>query len=383
MVAKQKFPEVSVVMPCLNEEEGIGNSIKKAKEAIKKHKLSAEIVVADNGSTDNSVKIAKKLGARVVFQKEKGYGSAYLKGLAAAKGEYIIIGDSDDTYDFREINKFISPLKKGYDLVIGSRFRGKILPGAMSWSHRYLGNPILSAMIRLMFGINISDSQCGMRAFTKEVFKKLELKTTGMEFASEMLVKALEKKMKIFEVPIRYYPRKGKSKLSGVKDAWRHIRFLLMYSPNHLFLIPGFIILVFGFFGLVRLFFGPFYFLGHGFDVHSMILSSLLLILGLQIVINGLHAKIFAYTQGYQKKSKTLRLLFKYFNLERGIALGGLLIFLGILINLLVFVFWAKKGFGELQAVRPMILANTILIVGFQTFFSSFLFSIMGVNAKK
>lgn len=377
-----KTPEISIVMPCLNEERGIGISIKKAKEAIKKNKLSAEIIVSDNGSTDNSVKIAKKLGARVVFQKRKGYGAAYLKGLSAAKGRYIVMGDSDDTYDFRDIPKFIKPLREGYDVVMGSRFKGKILKGAMTWSHRYIGNPILSGMLRLMFGTSVSDSHCGMRSFTREAYKKMNLKTTGMEFASEMVVKALYKKLKIAEVPITYHPRKGDSKLVGLKDAWRHLRFMLMYSPNYLFLLPGSILFILGFVTMIALLKGPIYIFNHGFDIHVLILASLFSILGFQIIISGFYAKIFAFTQKLNSHSRLLKILFKHFNLERGITLGIILVLIGIVINLSIFIFWANMGFGQLEALRPEIFASTIIIIGFQLIFSSFLFSIMGLMSR-
>src|SRR3989344_3265046 len=294
---KKKLPEISIVMPCLNEEAGIRASIKKAKLAINKHKLSAEIIVSDNGSTDNSVKIAKKLDAKVVFQKKKGYGNAYIRGFSAAKGKYFVMGDSDDTYDFREIHKFIKPLRNGFDVVMGSRFEGKILDGAMTWSHRYIGNPILSGMLRIMFGTSVTDSHCGMRSFTKEAYKKMELKTPGMEFASEMVVKALYHKLKIIEVPITYHPRKGESKLLGMKDAWRHLRFMFMYSPNYLFLFPGAFLFGTGFLSMLALLTGPYFLFNHGFDLHALVLASLLTILGFQIVISGFYAKIFAFTQ--------------------------------------------------------------------------------------
>lgn len=377
-----KTPEISIVMPCLNEERGIGVSVKKAKEAIKKNKLSAEIIVSDNGSTDNSVIIAKKLGARIVFQKRKGYGAAYLKGLSETKGKYIVMGDSDATYDFKDIPKFVKPLQNGFDVVMGSRFKGKILKGAMSWSHRYIGNPILSGMLRIMFGTSVSDSHCGMRSFTRKAYKKMDLKTTGMEFASEMVVKALYHKLKIAEVPITYHPRKGDSKLVGLKDAWRHLRFMLMYSPNYLFLLPGSILFITGFVSMLILLRGPIFLFNHGFDLHVLTLASLFTILGFQIIISGFYAKIFAFTQKLNTHSRLLELLFKYFNLEKGLLIGVLLVLIGIVINIAIFTFWANMGYGELEALRPEIFASTIIIIGFQMIFSSFLFSIMGLMSR-
>ncbi len=225
--------EVSVVMPCLNEEETLGICIKKAQSTLKHLGFVGEVVVADNGSTDNSVLIAEQHGARVVHQPERGYGAAYLVGLAAAQGKYIIMGDSDDTYDFTDLERFISPLREGYDLVIGNRFKGEILRGAMPFARRYIGNPILSGMLRLLFRTDISDSHCGMRSFTAAAYKQMDLKTTGMEFASEMVIKSVEAKLKVHEIPITYHPRGGESKLNAIRDAARHIRFMLKYKATH------------------------------------------------------------------------------------------------------------------------------------------------------
>lgn len=228
-----KSIEVSVVMPCLNEEETLGICIEKAQNTMQSLNIQGEVVVADNGSTDASVEIAERLGALVVHQSTRGYGAAYLAGFAAAQGQYIVMGDSDDTYDFTDLKRFITPIQNGYDLVIGNRFKGKILPGAMPWARRYIGNPVLSGMLRLLFGTYISDSHCGMRAFTADAYKRMSLKTTGMEFASEMVIKAVETKLKILEIPITYYPRGGESKLNAIQDAWRHIRFMLKYKISH------------------------------------------------------------------------------------------------------------------------------------------------------
>ena len=224
---KNKNIEVSVVMPCLNEEETLGICIQKAQRTLDALGIVGEVVIADNGSTDASAEIAERLGASVVHQPTRGYGAAYLAGLAAAQGQYIIMGDSDDTYDFTDLERFITPLQNGYDLVIGNRFKGEILPVAMPWARRYIGNPILSGMLRVLFGKYISDSHCGMRSFTAEAYKRMNLKTTGMEFASEMVIKAVETDLKILEIPITYHPRDGESKLNAIRDALRHIRFML------------------------------------------------------------------------------------------------------------------------------------------------------------
>ena len=379
----KKIPEISVVMPCYNEQEGISASIKKAQQSIKKHNLNAEIIISDNGSTDNSVKIAKSLGAKVVSESRKGYGSAYLKGFSSATGKYIIMGDSDDTYDFRKLHHFVKPLRQGYDLVIGSRFKGEILPGAMTWSHQYIGNPILSGLLKIMYHTKISDSHCGMRAFNKTALKKMDLQTTGMEFASEMVVKALQNNLKIFEIPIHYYPRKGETKLVGLRDAWRHLRFLLMYSPNHLFLIPGIFLFLLGSIFLVRLSYGVWYINGHGYDLHSMILASLLTVIGFQIIVTGFYAKVFVISKGFQKNSRLLKTLCKFFNLEKGVFTSLIFIIIGVVLNIDIFLNWAKTGFGQLSALRQAIFASTLLSLGVQGFFASFFFSIMGIPSKK
>ena len=227
---KNKDIKVSVVMPCLNEEETLGTCIEKAQNTLKALDIQGEVVVADNGSTDSSVEIAERLGARVVHQTQRGYGAAYLAGLAAAQGHYIIMGDSDDTYDFTDLERFLTPLSEGYDLVMGNRFKGEILPGAMPWAHRYIGNPILSGILRILFRTPISDSHCGMRSLTADAYKRMKLQTPGMEFASEMVIKAEQVGLKIHEIPITYHPRGGVSKLNSVRDAIRHLRFMLKYK---------------------------------------------------------------------------------------------------------------------------------------------------------
>ena len=229
---KKQNVEVSIVMPCLNEQETLGACIEKAQRTLKSLTIQGEVVIADNGSTDNSVAIAKSLGVRVVHQPLRGYGAAYLAGIPAAHGKYIIIGDADDTYDFTDLERFITPLRNGYDMVIGNRFKGEMLPGAMSWERRYIGNPILSGILRWLFGTSISDSHCGMRSFTAEAYTRMALQTTGMEFASEMVIKAVQANLKTLEIPINYYPRAGESKLNPITDAARHVRFMLKYKVS-------------------------------------------------------------------------------------------------------------------------------------------------------
>ena len=374
--------EVSVVLPCLNEQETILICINKIKEVFAKGKINGEIIVADNGSTDRSPEIAQAAGAKVVQEPLKGYGAAYLCGLREVSGRYIIIGDSDNTYDFYEIPKFLKHLRGGYDFVIGSRFKGKIRKGAMSWSHRYIGNPILSGVCRIFFNTWLSDIHCGMRAFTFQAYRKMHLITSGMEFATEMVVAALRSNLKIFEVPVNYYPRKGESKLKPLADAWRHTRFMLLYCPLWLYFIPGMI----GFsLGLIILLFssrGPFYFLGRYWDLHVMVLAAVLSILSYQILHLGVFAHTYAIQQGYIKYDRITLFSQRHFNLEKGISLGSVLFLTGLVINIFIFIEWFSKNFGALYRIRESILAMTLLVIGLQTIFSSFFISLLFIEKK-
>ncbi len=376
--------EISVVMPCLNEEHTIGVCIKKAMGALEQMGVPGEVVVADNGSADHSVEIAQSLGARVVHQPKKGYGNACLKGISEARGRYVVIGDSDNTYDFSELKLFIAPLQNGYDMVVGNRFKGKILPGAMSWSHRYLGNPILSGILNLFFHTGVGDAHCGMRAFTRKALERMHLQTTGMEFASEMVLKASRAKLKITEVPIPYYPRPegDTSKLLSFRDGWRHLRFMLLYSPDWLFMIPGFTLLGLGFLMLFALVGGPVHLAGLFFDIHYMVLGSLLALLGFQVVSLGIYAKVYVVSQGFEEKRGLLKLLLHYFNLERGILLGGIIFAAGLTINLYILVLWLTVGFQGQLHLRGAILAMTLMVIGVQIIFSSFFLSILGIEKK-
>jgi len=375
--------EVSVVMPCLNEEKTIGECIKKAFKSFKDHNIKGEVVVSDNGSMDNSVRIAESLGAHVVHQPLKGYGNAYYKGISEAKGKFIIIGDSDNTYDFSEIHKFIEPLRNGYDLVMGTRLKGKILPGAMPWLHRYIGNPFLSSFLNILYKTGVSDSHCGMRAFTKEAYKKMHLKSTGMEYASEMVINASKAKLKITEVPITYYPRDGESKLRSFQDGWRHLRFMLIYSPTHLFLVPGFLIMFLGLFLLIILLPGPIKFLGHRFDVHFSVLGGILTLLGYQIINLGIYAKAISYTKNILIDDRFIVNFYKKFSLEKGLYFGIIIFLIGFLINLFILIDWIRADFGELHKVREALLGFILIMIGVQTIFSSFLLSMLKIDREK
>jgi len=375
---------LSVLMPCLNEEEAVGESIIKVREAIQKLKVNAEILVIDNGSTDNSVETAKNLGARVVFEPQKGYGNAYRKGFKEARGKYIVMADADASYDVGKIAEFLQPMmNKEADFVMGSRFKGKIYPGAMPWANRYIGNPILTGILKYLFGVKISDAHCGMRAITKEAYQRLHIITTGMEFASEMIVSALSHKLKLLEIPVDYYPRKGKSKLVPFKDAWRHIRFMLLFSPTYLFLAPGLLLFLSGMIILtVMMLFGTLEIAGRVWDIHFMFVSSLLAILGLQIVNLGFYARTYSLNHGFTQEDKTMSRFWKYFNLERGLFLGAVMFLVGCGFNLFILWKWVSVDFGPLYEIRRAIFALTVTVIGAQTIFSSFFLSIMGINIE-
>lgn len=378
----ENTPEVSVILPCLNEEKSIGACIKKIQEVFRKEGILGEIIVADNTSADSSRQIAESLGAKVVIEPHRGYGAAYLRGLREARGKYIVIGDSDTTYDFYDIPLFLTPLRQGYDFVIGSRFKGTIKKGAMPWTHRYLGNPILSGVCRLFFHTALSDIHCGMRAFTYEAYRKMQLMTLGMEFATEMVVNAMQNNLEIFEVPINYHPRVGKSKLSPLYDAWRHLRFMLLYCPVWLYFFPGSVGFIFGIIVLFLLLKGPFLFLGRYWDIHLMFFASVLCIFSYQILNLGVYAHTYAIRQGFLKYDRLTSFFKRHFNLERGILLGGIFLIAGGGINVLIFLEWFNKHFGALYRLRESILAVTFLVIGLQTIFSSFFLSLLFLEKK-
>lgn len=372
-----KTVDVSCILPCFNEEETIGACIKKIKDVFAKENISGEVVVVDNNSTDRSSEIAEREGAVVVSETHKGYGAAYLRGLKEAKGKYMVMGDADNTYNFYDIPKFLKPLKDGYDLVMGSRFKGKIRKGAMSWSHRYIGNPVLSGICRLFFRTRLSDIHCGMRALTSEAYKKMHLRTLGMEFATEMVVSAVTNNLKVFEVPIDYHPRLGESKLKPLYDAWRHTRFMLLYCPMWLYLIPG----ILGFGGgmvlLLLLSRSPIHFLGRSWDIHVMAFASVTTLLSYQLMNMGIFAHTFALKQGFLKYDKVTVFFQRRFSLEKGLVLGGAIFLTGFIILIFILIDWFSKNFGALYRIREAILAMTLLVIGLQTIFSSFFISLL------
>jgi len=379
----EKAVDVSVVMPCLNEAASIARCIEKAKKALAKRGFKGEVVVADNGSDDDSAEIARRHGARVVTEPRRGYGSAYQCGIEAAWGKYIVIGDADDTYDFTTIEQFVQPLAEGYDFVIGNRFQGGMADGAMPKLHQYVGNPILSAVLRGMFKTSIGDAHCGMRSFTREAYDKMELQTTGMEFASEMVIHAARAGLKILEIPISYSHRVGESKLRTFRDGWRHLRFMFLYSPDHLFIIPGIVLFVIGFAIMAALLPGPVMIHGRSFDIHFMLAGGFLTIVSVQILCLGVLAKAYSFTEHFQKDDKLITWLLRHFTLEKALLLGLAGVVTGLVFAGGVVWKWVASGFGELEAVRPLFFGMVVLVNSLQFVFNSFLFSMMAIQKRR
>jgi glycosyltransferase involved in cell wall biosynthesis len=373
-------PLVSVVIPCLNEAINIEACVTSARTAMTDSGLSGEVIVVDNGSEDDSAALAAAAGARVVSERRRGYGSAYLAGFAAARGTYIVMGDADQTYDFAEIPKFVEHLQNGSELVMGDRMKN-IQPGAMPWHHRYIGNPILTGILNTFFHTGVSDAHCGMRALRRDVLPRLDLRTTGMEFASEMVIRAAKENLKISEFAIEYHPRGGESKLSSLRDGWRHLRFLLVHSPTHLFLLPGLIITMLGSV-IIGLVIARIELFGRAFDLHTEVAGSLLVIIGVQILALGLCAHAYgAYFMG-ERDPWFDRMRARY-RLEHGLALGGGLAFAGFAIAATIVGIWIGDGLGALSEERMAVFAATLLICGVQIFFSSFLLSILGLRRDR
>ncbi len=368
---------ISVVIPCLNEAESIELCVATALSAMQRAGVTGEVVVADNASEDASAELAELAGARVVHEPLRGYGSAYLAGFAAARGEYIVMADADLTYDFNEIPRFLSELRDGGDMIIGDRMRN-IRPGAMPWHHRYIGNPLLSRFLNLLFHTGVSDAHCGMRAFRRDVLERLELRTTGMEFASEMVVRAAKAGLEIRQLPIEYHPRGGESKLSSFRDGWRHLRYLVLHSPNHLFILPGAAMSAAG--GLICVtVLANIDVLGRRWEVHALIGGALLLIVGTQIVSLGLCARAYAtYFMG--ERDPWFERAGERYRLEHGLMLGGAIALLGLALLGAIVLVWVKRGLGDLSEERAAIAAATLTVLGVQVIFSSFLLSILGLR---
>jgi glycosyltransferase involved in cell wall biosynthesis len=381
--------ELSVVMPCLNEAETLEKCIRKAQLALEDANIVGEVVIADNGSSDGSVEIAKRLGARVVQVQAKGYGNALMGGIAAAAGKYIVMGDADDSYDFGHAPRFVEQLRKGSDLVMGNRFRGGIQKGAMPPLHQYFGNPALTRLGRCFFrNHSVGDFYCGLRGFRKEAYERMGLRTTGMEFATEMVVKATLLKMRVAEVPTTLSPD-GRSRpphLRTWSDGWRTLRFFLLYSPRWLFLYPGMALMLLGLILGAWLLPGPRLVAGVAFDVHTLLYAAVFVLLGFQAIAFAVFTKMFAVSEGLHPPDPALDEAFKYVTLEVGLLVGGLLIMTGLAVSIFAVGFWESHHFGQLDyahTMRLIIPASLCLTLGAQTIFASFFVSVLGLRLKK
>jgi glycosyltransferase involved in cell wall biosynthesis len=357
----------------------IERCVREARAALDASGLLGEVIVVDNDSDDRSSELAAAAGARVVFERQRGYGSAYLAGFAAARGSYIVMADADLTYDFGEIPSFIHELEDGAELVMGNRM-GNIKPGAMPWLHRYIGNPLLTGLLNLFFRTGVRDAHCGMRALRRDVLDRLDLRTTGMEFASEMVIRAAKQHLAIREVEIEYHPRGGESKLSSFRDGWRHLRFLLVHSPTYLFIAPGTLLAAAGVLVSITVL-AQINLLGRSWNIHALIGGALLTIIGTQVLALGLCAHAYGtYFMG--EKDAWFDAMRARFRLEHGLALGGAITIAGFVTALVIVIQWIDHGFHALGLEQLAIVAFELLIVGLQIFFSSFLLSILGLRRR-
>ncbi|MFC1462610.1 glycosyltransferase family 2 protein [Verrucomicrobiota bacterium] len=382
---RQNGPDVTVVIPCLNEEETILGCIEAAKKGITDAGITGEIIVSDNGSTDGSAKISEDAGARVVHCEEKGYGRALLAGFAEARGEWIVMGDADQSYDFTEIPRFHTGIREGHDLVMGTRLRGTIEKGAMPWLHQYIGNPFLTRMIRLLFGAGVSDVYCGLRAFRRDLLEKIDLRSGGMELATEMVIKATRARLKITEIPIVLH-KDARSKpphLHTFRDGWRTLRYMLMMAPNWLFIAPGLVTCAVGSFLVFVLLPGPRKIGGVNFDVHTMLLGMSFVLLGVYVVIIGLFVKVFTHNERLAVPESLSTKFMTRFRLEYGLLVAAVLITIGLAGDIAFVVSWKDVGFGDLdieRGLRVAILYTTILVVGIEILFASFFMSMLGIS---
>jgi len=382
--------DLTIVMPCLNEAETLAGCIEKAQVGIQRSGVRGEILVADNGSKDDSVLIAKKLGARVVHVKQKGYGNALRGGIQAASGKWIIMGDADESYDFSESDRFVKKFQEGFELVTGCRLPrggGTILPGAMPFSHRWLGTPLFSRMARHMFAAPIHDIYCGLRGFTRDLYDRLELQCEGMEFATEMIIKASLHCARIAEIPITLHPDGRKTHaphLRTVRDGWRTLRFFLLFSPRWLFLAPGLIFVLLGLVGYAVALPGL-TISGVTFDAHTLLFSSLAMMIGYQSILFAICAKTFAISEGLLPKDPRVERFFKVIYLERGLAIGALAFLAGLILLGAAVLQWKSAHFGRLDyavTMRWVIPGATLTALGFQTVLSSFFVSILGMKRR-
>jgi glycosyltransferase involved in cell wall biosynthesis len=380
-------PELSIVLPCLNEARTLAACIGQIQRAISDHRIDAEIIVADNGSTDGSSEIAAELGARIAAVPERGYGSALMGGIAAARGRYVIMGDADSSYDFGDIPKFLEQLRVGADLVMGNRFRGGIQKGAMPFLHRNLGNPVLSFLGRLFYHAPCGDFHCGLRGFSMQAYRRMDLQTTGMEFASEMVVKASLFGMKIAEVPTTLSPagRDRPPHLRSWRDGWRHLRFLMMYSPRWSFLYPGVVLMAGGTAVALWLLPGPRGLGSITIDIHTLLYAVMAILIGFQMVTFSVFTKVFAITEKLMPEDSRLNWLFRYFSLESGLAIGGVLMAAGVGLAGYSLFLWDARHFGPMDPERLVrVVASTIVLftMGVEICLASFFLSILGLRRK-
>ncbi|MFC4592359.1 glycosyltransferase family 2 protein [Sphaerisporangium corydalis] len=380
--------ELTVVMPCLNEAETVETCVRKALACMVEHGIEGEVVIADNGSTDGSQQLARDAGARVVHIDEKGYGNALIGGIRAARGRYVIMGDADDSYDFTALLPFVEELRSGADLVMGNRFRGGIEPGAMPKLHRYLGNPVLSFIGRLFFPSAIRDFHCGLRGFRRDSIINLGLQTGGMEFASEMVVKATLQGLDVREVPTTLSPdgRTRPPHLRSWRDGWRHLRFLLLYSPRWLFLIPGAVLMALGLVAGAALTFGPVYIGKLAFDIDTLVGASAMVVIGFQAVLFGLFTKVYAAEEGFLPEDRRIKRLVDVVTLEKGLVAGSVLALAGLAGMVASLAHWQVRNFGELipaESLRLVVPSATALVISFQTIFASLFISILGIRRTK
>jgi Glycosyl transferase family 2 len=381
--------ELTVVLPCLNEAESLETCIRKAQKNMSDLGIDGEVVVADNGSTDGSQVIAEAAGARLIKVAERGYGAALRAGIHGARGEFVIMADADDSYALDDLGAFVEELRRGADLVMGNRFAGGIAPGAMPALHRYLGNPVLSWLGRLFFRCPVGDFHCGLRGFRKAAFQEMELQTTGMEFASEMVIKSTLLKHRIAEAPIVLH-KDGRSRpphLRSWRDGWRHLRFMLLFSPRWLFLVPGSALLSIGVFAALWLFGGPRTVAGLTFDLNTLLIAGAAVLLGYQLIIFAVFTKIFVISEGLHPPHTHLyKPIFRGLSLEMGIVAGIILTIAGVLVAGLAFWDWRAAGFGQLDPqvmVRRTLLALLLMVIGVQTFFASFFLGVLTLRRKR
>ena len=375
-------PEISVIIPCLNEEQAVGQVVDKAFEGIRRSGRPGEVIVVDNGSTDSSASVAAAHGATVIAEPRRGYGAAYLAGLDAARGEYLVMADADDTYPVVELAQFVDQLEAGDDLVIGSRFNGTIHGDAMPFLNRFVGNPVLTGMLNMLFGVKVSDAHCGMRAVRRDAVPALDLHSTGMEFASEMVFKAYRRGLAVSELPIDYYPRVGESKLNRFGDAWRHVRFMLLYSPSWLYLVPGSMLLLLGLAGMVALAAGPIDLFGHTWQIHTMLGFVALSLIGAQVIQLGVFARTYARVR-IGEHDRLLERLGGHLSLEHGLIIGGALAFASFVGLAAVGVEWASNGFGALGRAYETALLVTGLGLGIQIVFGAFFLALLTMPLRR